>query len=235
MSFGEAVRSVFTNYAKFDGRATRSEYWWFQLFNVLVVLAGYAVLIAGYAAGRSTVLVSLALVALVIYSIATFIPGLAVTVRRLHDTDRSGWWLLIVLVPYVGAIVLFVFLVLPSSPGINQFGAPYGMLGDIRRVYYRGSSPQDTWTRYTDDAQRATADGYHPVSQQWKRDAMGDYLEVVYTNVQQGWQGAGWQTPTWQQAPAPGWQAPPAGPASASGQGGQHPFDGPPPPDRSGG
>ncbi|MEP7379987.1 MAG: DUF805 domain-containing protein [Chloroflexota bacterium] len=164
-----------------------------------------------------------------IYAVATFIPSLAVSVRRLHDTDRSGWWLLIAIVPYIGFIILLVFLVMPSTPGINRFGAPSGMPGDVRLVYYRGSSPEDTRARYTEDAQRATADGYHPVSQQWKRDGMGDYLEVVYTNVQQGWQQAGWQTPTSQQATPAGWQAPAAGPASASNQGGQHPFDGPPP------
>lgn len=216
MSFGEAVRSVFANYAKFDGRAPRSEYWWFQLFNLLVVVAAYVVLIAVVAAGRSYVFISVIGVFFLIYGLATFIPGLAVMVRRLHDSDKSGWWLLIVFLPWIGVIVLFIFLLLPSSPGINQFGPPYGMAGDIRRVSYRGPSPTETWARYTEDAQRASANGYQPVSQQWRRDSLGDYLEVVYTTSQEQWL-----------APAPAWQTGAAYP-------GRNPLDGPPP-DRSGG
>lgn len=225
MSFGEAVRSVFGNYAKFDGRAPRSEYWWFQLFNLLVVLAVYVVMIVAAAAGRGSYgLFAVGLAVLGIYVIATFIPSLAVTVRRLHDSDKSGWWLLIALVPYSGAFVVFIFTLLPSTPGINQFGAPYGMAGDIRRVNYRAPTPEETWARYTEDAQRAAANGYHPVSQQWRRDGLGDYLEIVYTTYQEEWQpGGGWGIP------APGWQPPQAGPMGGSNTRGQHPFDGPPP------
>jgi uncharacterized membrane protein YhaH (DUF805 family) len=211
MSFGEAVRSVFTNYAKFDGRAPRSEYWWFQLFNLLVVLGAYVVIIAFAVAGRSWTLIGLAAGALMIYALAAFIPSLAVTVRRLHDSDKSGWWLLIAFLPYIGAIVLFIFMLLPSTPGINRYGAPYGMAGEIRRVNYRAPTPSETWQRYTEDAQRAAANGYEPVSQQWRRDSLGDYLEVIYQ-------------PTFQSQ----WQTAQGG--SAPGTWGRHPFDGPPPP-----
>lgn len=244
MSFTEAVRSVYRNYAKFDGRASRSEYWWFGLFYLLVALGG--LMIAGVLGGPGSFrdidtypyytyapspIFSIALIGIGIFAIATFVPGLAVAVRRLHDSDKSGWWLLLTFLPYIGGIAVLILLALPSTAGINRFGPPYGMAGDVRRVSYRGPSPQETWAQYTGDAQRAATDGYQPMSQQWKRDGMGDYLEVVYSNVQQGWQtpASGWQPPHLQQAPAPGWQAPSSGPSSASSPGGQHPFDGPPP------
>jgi uncharacterized membrane protein YhaH (DUF805 family) len=230
VSFGEAVRSVFANYAKFDGRASRAEYWWFQLFNVLVVLVIYVGTFVGVVAARgSTALLAVGLAVLGIYVIAILIPSLAVTVRRLHDTDRSGWWLLIALVPYVGAFILLIFTLLQGTQGINQFGPPPGMAGDVRRVNYRALTPEETWARYTEDAQRAAANGYRPVSQTWRRDGMGDYLEVFYTTYQEQWQpgGAGWQ------APGQVWQAPPPGPMGAA-NAGRHPFDGPPP-DTSGG
>jgi uncharacterized membrane protein YhaH (DUF805 family) len=216
VSYGEAGRSVLTtNYASFAGRATRSEYWWFQLFNVLVIVAVYVVLVAVLFAGRSYTLFGIIAGGLVIYALATFIPNLAVTVRRLHDSDKSGWWLLISFVPYIGAIVLFIFMLLPSSPGMNQFGPPHGTTGEIRRVNYRAPTPSESWQRYTEDAQRAAANGYEPVSQQWRRDSLGDYLEVVYQPTFQ----SQWQTPT-------GWLSP--------GTSGRHPFDGPAPKDSSG-
>jgi uncharacterized membrane protein YhaH (DUF805 family) len=217
VSFMEAVQSVFRNYAKFDGRAPRSEYWWFQLFNLLVVLVAYGLLIVFALAGRSYAIIAIFALALVVYAIVSFIPSIAVTVRRLHDTDKSGWWLLIVFVPYIGAIVLLIFMILPSSPGINRFGPPYGMAGDIRRVSYRGPSPTESWARYAEDAQRAAANGYEPVSQQWRRDSLGDYLEVIYHPTSQHQ----WQTQS-------AW----LNPSSAAGTG-RNPLDGPPP-DRSG-
>jgi uncharacterized membrane protein YhaH (DUF805 family) len=236
MSFTEAVRTVYRNYAKFDGRASRPEYWWFVLFYLIVVIGVYTVgALFGvgtysytYSYYTMSPVFTLALLAVAIFGLATFIPGLAVAVRRLHDTDKSGWWMLLIFLPYIGGFVLLILLALPGTPGINQFGPPPGVAGDIRRVNYRGPTPQETWAQYTQDAQRAGANGYQPVSQQWKRDGMGDYLEVTYTSAQMGWQQPGWQAPTWQQTP-PGGPTPLPGPASASTQGGQHPFDGPPP------
>jgi uncharacterized membrane protein YhaH (DUF805 family) len=240
MSFGEAVRSVFANYAKFDGRAPRSEYWWFQLFNVLVIVAVYIVLIAGVAVGRGSHSIAAVVLAILgIYLIATIIPSLAVLVRRLHDSDKTGWWLLIGLIPWIGAIILFIFTLLPSTPGVNRFGPPYGMAGDIRKVNYRAPSPQETWAQYNEDAQRAAANGYEPSSQQWRRDWLGDYLEVVYTRIPAHWQpgGAGWQTTNqaWQ-APNQTWQATPPDPMGGSGArpAARNPLDGPPP-ERPGG
>ena len=105
---------VFERYAVFEGRAGRAEYWWFFLANFLISLV-----LQGLGRGASI----LAIVSL-IYSLALLIPGLAVAVRRLHDTDKSGWWILISLVPLVGIIVLIVFLATDGDPGANQYGNP---------------------------------------------------------------------------------------------------------------
>ena len=118
MSFADAVRSVLSQYATFSGRARRSEYWWFALFNLLVSIVAAildAVIGTDFGSGSGVISVIVALVLL--------LPSLAVTVRRLHDTERSGWWILIGIIPIVGAIVLLVFMVLEGTPGPNRFGA----------------------------------------------------------------------------------------------------------------
>ncbi|AWH52256.1 DUF805 domain-containing protein [Stenotrophomonas sp. ESTM1D_MKCIP4_1] len=109
-----------TRYAQFSGRASRSEFWWFQLFILIVSIPSYVLgFIAGYADSQALALASTGLSVLIWLTIA--LPMLAATVRRLHDTDRSGWWLLLGVVPIV-SLVLLVFLVLPSTPGGNRFG-----------------------------------------------------------------------------------------------------------------
>jgi len=98
-------------YAVFSGRARRSEYWFFALFSFLISLV---LMILDVVAGIGFLGL--------LYSLATLLPGLGVTIRRLHDTGRSGWWLLIGLVP-LGFIVLIVFAVQDSQPNANQYGA----------------------------------------------------------------------------------------------------------------
>ncbi|MBM7805546.1 uncharacterized membrane protein YhaH (DUF805 family) [Geodermatophilus bullaregiensis] len=110
MGFADAVRSVLTKYADFSGRARRAEYWWFFLFAVVVSLVA-AVLDGVIGAPVFSLLTALGLL----------VPNLAVSVRRLHGTDRSGWWLLLNLVPF-GGIVLLVFYCLEGQPGHNRFG-----------------------------------------------------------------------------------------------------------------
>lgn len=130
MGMQEAVRSVFQNYVTFSGRARRAEYWWFILFAVIVsaVLGALDSFIFGYSisseaeAGTLSLDVQSVGVLAPLWSLATFLPSLAVAVRRLHDTGRSGWWLLILLVPLIGAIVLLVFLVTRGNPGTNVYG-----------------------------------------------------------------------------------------------------------------
>ncbi len=105
------------NFANFQGRARRKAYWMFVLFNIIAIIA--LSVIEGFIGLRSEgsygILSGL-------YSLAVILPGLAVAARRLHDTGRSAWWLLIGLVPLVGPIVLIVFLVQDSQPGTNQYG-----------------------------------------------------------------------------------------------------------------
>jgi uncharacterized membrane protein YhaH (DUF805 family) len=126
MSFTAAIRSVLAQYAGFTGRARRSEYWWWALFTILVGLAA-AILdsVLGTTFGPDNVPAWRGSTGVIgsIVNLALLLPTLAVAVRRLHDTDRSGWWLLIGLVPVVGAIVLLVFFVKDSTPGTNRFGA----------------------------------------------------------------------------------------------------------------
>ena len=104
---------VLERYAQFTGRARRAEFWWFALANFIISVVFNVV------GGAFTPLFS---VIGFIYSLAVLIPGIAVGIRRLHDTDRSGWWLLIALVPFVGVIILIVFFATDSKPGVNQYG-----------------------------------------------------------------------------------------------------------------
>ncbi|MCA3778455.1 MAG: DUF805 domain-containing protein [Burkholderia sp.] len=120
MGFSEAVRTVLNKYATFEGRARRSEYWYFTLLSVILSIA--AQVIGG--GGRNGGLITLLLLGvLCLVSLALLIPGIAVSVRRLHDTGRSGWFLLIALIPLVGGILLLVWMCSRGTEGPNRFGA----------------------------------------------------------------------------------------------------------------
>jgi uncharacterized membrane protein YhaH (DUF805 family) len=105
-------------YTVFTGRARRKEYWFFVLFNILISAAlGIVDYFTGtYSAAYGTGLLG------ALYALGVILPAIAVTVRRLHDTGRSGWWFWIVLVPVVGGIVLLVFMLLEGQPGDNAYG-----------------------------------------------------------------------------------------------------------------
>jgi uncharacterized membrane protein YhaH (DUF805 family) len=111
VSFTEAVRDALSKYVTFIGRSSRSAYWWFYLFNLIAVIVAYVIDVA---LGTSGIFYGLT-------ALALLLPNLAVSVRRLHDTGRSGWWLLIALIPLIGAIVLLVFFV-QGSDGPNRWG-----------------------------------------------------------------------------------------------------------------
>ena len=111
MTFTDAIKTCFNKYATFSGRATRSEYWWFFLFYIIAYIALIAL---------TAVSESLALLALV-FSLGMLIPSIAVGARRLHDTDKSAWWLLLGIVPLIGLLLIY-FLAIPGTQGDNRFG-----------------------------------------------------------------------------------------------------------------
>lgn len=115
MNFGEAIKFGFNNYANFQGRSRRSGYWYWALFSSLVALM-FNILSGGSSDNFFGILGTIA-------GLALFLPDLAFGVRRLHDTNRSGWFILFILIPLVGWIFLLVWLVQDSEPGTNRFGA----------------------------------------------------------------------------------------------------------------
>jgi uncharacterized membrane protein YhaH (DUF805 family) len=94
VNFTQAITSGFSNYVNFSGRAIRSEYWFWILFSIIGQL----------------------------FNLAAFLPSIAVAVRRLHDLDRSGWWILLIFLPLIGAVVLIVWYCTRGTEGPNQFG-----------------------------------------------------------------------------------------------------------------
>jgi uncharacterized membrane protein YhaH (DUF805 family) len=116
MTFKQAIASCFQkNYVGFVGRAPRSEYWFFVLFYLLALTGGG---IVGFLLGGTT----LAAAAAILVVLATFLPCLAAGVRRLHDTNSSGWWYLLAFVPYVGGVIMLVWFCVPGTRGENRFG-----------------------------------------------------------------------------------------------------------------
>jgi len=99
------------NYADFEGRATRAEYWWFGLFNASIAV-GLSFLVS--AREGPEVIVWL-------YLLLMIVPSWSVSVRRLHDSDKSGWWLVLSLIPF-GGLILFLFFVIDGTPGPNRYG-----------------------------------------------------------------------------------------------------------------
>ena len=120
MGFIEAVKSVFSKYATFSGRARRSEYWYFVLFNTAIGLVFSTILrsISDTSSGLYTVLSLI----YSLYTLGTLVPALAVLWRRLHDMGKSGGYAFFVLIPLVGMILLLVWLCQDSVPGDNFYG-----------------------------------------------------------------------------------------------------------------
>jgi len=112
MNFGDAIKLGFSNYVNFTDRACRSEYWYWILF----VFIGFVVTeIIDAVIGRP--------IFYTVFTLAVLIPNIAIGVRRLHDLDRSGWWLLLSFIPLVGAIILIVWFCSRGTDGPNRFGA----------------------------------------------------------------------------------------------------------------
>jgi len=111
MDFQTSVKTCLNKYADFSGRARRSEYWWFALANFL---GGIALSIVDGVLGTGFLSP--------IWSLALLLPSLAVGARRLHDLDKSGWWLLLAFIPVIGVIILIVWFATQGTRGPNRFG-----------------------------------------------------------------------------------------------------------------
>ena len=123
MDFKQAVETCLRKkYGEFSGRASRSEFWWFSLFCVIVFAV---IFILYFLVQSSSILSGICGLLILVAVFGLLVPGLAVSVRRLHDTGKSGWLILIGMIPIVsiiGSWVLLVFYVLPSNPGSNAYG-----------------------------------------------------------------------------------------------------------------
>lgn len=155
MSFGQAIKHVFRNYANFRGRASRSEFWWFYLFMTIVSGALYAISMVGIATSpdpqRWGLLAQVGIILTIVWFLATILPVSAVWFRRLHDSNKSGWWYILPivsgffgfalfalsalqnqvlfaagavlgLVSGLAGILLLIFALLPGTPGPNRYG-----------------------------------------------------------------------------------------------------------------
>ena len=115
MNFMDAIKAGFSNYVTFSGRASRSEYWYWVLF---VILASIALSVVDSIVFPSSAMQPLSS----LWGLATFIPGLSIMFRRLHDTDHTGWWWLIGLT-VIGLFVLLYWAIIKVTPGPNRYGA----------------------------------------------------------------------------------------------------------------
>jgi len=111
----QAVKSGFKRYVDFEGRSSRSEYWWWQLFFILFLI-GPPFFVGALGLSENWMYLS------GVFFLATFIPNIAITIRRLHDSDKSGWLYLTSLIPYVGGLILIVLCCLRGTNGANRFG-----------------------------------------------------------------------------------------------------------------
>ncbi len=116
------IQAITKKFADFSSRSRRTEYWMFVLFSFVIYIALGIILSLIGSVDPTGMIASLGFILMTIVQIALLIPSLAVTVRRLHDTGRSGWWILISFLPVIGVIILIVFMVLDSQPGDNNWG-----------------------------------------------------------------------------------------------------------------
>jgi len=111
MGFGQAISAGFSNYVNFSGRACRSEYWYWILF---IIIADIVAAIIDQALGIQLVTG--------LFGLVTIIPNIAIAIRRLHDLDRTGWWILLGFIPLIGWIILLIWYVTKGTDGPNRFG-----------------------------------------------------------------------------------------------------------------
>lgn len=147
VSFREAIKAALKATFIYEGRASRSAYWWFVLAMALAYLA---IALASFALhannGKGSAAAHIVIGILLLGMIYPGLAAIALTVRRLHDTDRSGWWYFILVVPYVGAIILVVILALAGTPGLNRYQAGMSPTGRPVRAPRISQSSLDALT-----------------------------------------------------------------------------------------
>jgi uncharacterized membrane protein YhaH (DUF805 family) len=119
MGFGQSIKHVFSNMTNFSGRASRSEFWWFYLF--IVIIGAILSIIANATGADSSSSITVNLLSIIIY-VVLVLASLSVSVRRLHDSNKSGWLVLLNLLCCIGPIILIIFWVQPSTEGDNSYG-----------------------------------------------------------------------------------------------------------------
>lgn len=134
MDFSTAIKTVFSKYVEFSGRARPAEFWYWVVFSLIASIALTIVESVLFGIGGSTPFSSL-------FSLVIFLPSLAVAIRRLHDTDHSGWFYLLVFIPIVGWIILIVFYATEGTTGPNRFGADPLAGSDDRGTTRKSSIP----------------------------------------------------------------------------------------------
>lgn len=146
MGFFTAIRNSYANILNFSGRASRAEYWWFLLFQFLAPFCltfGMMMYAMGLDPAEAEALAAQSMgIWTLVFVVGFWLPALSSLIRRLHDTDHSGWWYFILLVPIIGFIILLFFLLMPGTPGRNRFGNdPYGAKGKAPIRLPRGMKP----------------------------------------------------------------------------------------------
>lgn len=124
VTFTQSVKTVLAKYATFDGRAPRSEYWWFALFVFLasIPLSLIDQMVVAPALGFESFKEDTPQLLSMVFSLALLLPGITVAVRRMHDLDKSGWWVLIVFIPLLGILLMLYWFVQAGTNGSNRFG-----------------------------------------------------------------------------------------------------------------
>lgn len=121
MTFKGSIKSCFNKYASFEGRASRSEFWYFALFNCLVSTL-FMIVNVFFLCNNMEGIVGFVYILQILFSLVVVLPSFAVVVRRLHDIGKSGWWFLITLIPLFGVIIYLIFLLTESEPWENEYG-----------------------------------------------------------------------------------------------------------------
>lgn len=195
MGFIDAIKNVFSHYADFNGRARRSEYWYFTLFNIIVssALSGIGRFLAYLLPLTSEFQQDIIAESLsVIWSIAILIPSIALVVRRLHDIGKSGWSYLVILIPIVGFFIILVWVCTDSDRGMNEYGDspkypayvdpysnPYQPQDNAYNPYQQGNyySPQPPQQNYYNPQQP----NYYTPEQQYQPPVQQPYQPYPHT------------------------------------------------------